>query len=148
MIQECQVCENKDRLLSHGHGKKYNASFNTQVIGDEYYTHLFTLEYMDTGYTVARYINKFKYESRYDRLNCVALELWANGEDGNGFGIPMNAFFTPDPTDNIQRLRRTGRKDEIKWARSDLKLGKFRFSDCLDFTNGKPRDEGKPPFTP
>ena len=60
VIQECQVCKNKDRLFSHGHGKKYNTSFNTDILvrrevltGDEYYTHLFTLECMDTGFTVA-----------------------------------------------------------------------------------------------
>ena len=42
-----------------------------------------------------------------------------------------------DPTDDIQRLRRTGRKNGIKWGRSDLKLGKFQFSDFLDRTNYK-----------
>ena len=46
---------------------------------------------------------------------------YGQGEDGKGFGIPTNAFFTSDPTDDIQRLRRTGKKDGIKWARSDLK---------------------------
>jgi len=76
------------------------------VTGDEYYTHLFTLECVDTGFTVARYINKYKYDSWY------ALELWAT--DGNGFGIPTNAFFTPDPTDDIQKLRLIGKKDGIK----------------------------------
>ena len=45
------------------------------------------------------------------------------------------AFFTADPTDDIQRLRRAGRSDSIKWGRSDLKLGKFRFSDFLDCTD-------------
>ena len=70
-------------------------------------------------------------------LNHVALEYWSYGESGDGYGIPTIAFFTADPTDDIQRLRRTGKKDGIKWARSDLKLGKFRFLDCLDFTNGK-----------
>ena len=138
------MCKNKDRIFSHGHGKKYNTSFNTdilvrreEVINDDYYTHLFTLECMDTGYTLARYVNKFKYEYRYDMLNCMALKLWAHGEDGNGFSIPKNAFFTSDPTDDIKRLRRAGRKDGIKWARSDLGLGKFLFSDCLDFTNAR-----------
>ena len=101
---------------------------------------------MDTGFTLARYVNKFKYESRYDMLNRVALELWVHGEDGNGFGIPTNAFFTSDLTDDIQRLCRTGKKDGLKWARSDLKLGKFRFMDCLDFTNGKSQGmRGSPP---
>ena len=86
VIQECQVCKNKNRLFSHGHGKKYNTSFNTDILvrrevvtSNEYYTHLFTLECMDTGYTVAKYINTYKYDSRYDMLNKVALDLWAHG---------------------------------------------------------------------
>ena len=83
----------------------------------EYYTHLFTLECMDTGFTVAKYINKYKYDSRYDMLNRVALDLWIYGEDGNGFGVPRNSFFTLDPTDDIQKLRQTGRKDGMIWAR-------------------------------
>ena len=103
VIQECQVCNDKDRTFSHGHGKKYNTAFNTDIlvrheetINDDYYTHLFSLECMDTGYTIARYVNRYKYESRYEMLNYVALELWAHGEDGDGFGIPKNAFFTAD----------------------------------------------------
>ena len=31
------------------------------VINDDYYTHLFTVACMDTGYTVARYVNKNRY---------------------------------------------------------------------------------------
>ncbi len=53
--------KNKDRIFSHRHGKKYNTSFNTDILvrregvtGDEYYTHLFTLECMDTGFTMAK----------------------------------------------------------------------------------------------
>ena len=67
IIQECQVCKNKSRLFSHGHGNKYNTPFNTDVLvrrevvtGDKYYTHLFTIECMDTGFTIARYINKLR----------------------------------------------------------------------------------------
>ena len=93
IIQECQVGKNKSRLFSHGHGNKYNTRFNTDVLvrrevvtGDKYYTHLFTIECMDTGFTIARYINKHKYDSRYYMLNKVALDLWIYGEDGNGFG--------------------------------------------------------------
>ena len=59
VIQECQLCRNKNRLFSHGLGQKHNTSFNTdvmvrreKVLEDDYYTHLFTVECMDTGYTV------------------------------------------------------------------------------------------------
>ena len=97
-------------MFFQGHGNKYNTPFNTDVLvrrevvtGDKYYTHLFTLECMDTGFTIARYINKYKYDSRYDMLNRVALDLWIYGEDGNGFGVPRNSIFTPDPTDDIQK---------------------------------------------
>ena len=48
--------------------------------------------------------------------------------------MPRNAFFTADHTDDIQRLRRAGRSDSVKCGRSDLKLGKFQFSDFLDCT--------------
>ena len=95
IIQECQVCKNKSRVFSHGHGNKYTTPFNTDVlvrkevgIGDKYYTHLVTLKCLDTGFTVGKYINKYKYDSRYDMLNEVALKLWVYGEDGTGFGVP------------------------------------------------------------
>ena len=104
IIQECQVCKNKSRLFSHGHGNKYNTRFNTDVLvrreavtGDKYYTHLFTIECMDTGFTIARYISCCRYDSRYHMLNKVALDLWIYGEDGNGLGVPRNAFFYPRP---------------------------------------------------
>ena len=112
------------------------------MTGDKYYTHLFTIECMDTGFTIARYINKHRYDSRYHMLNKVALDLWIYGEDGNGFGVPRNAFFTPDPTDDIQKLRQIGRKDGMIWAGSDLKPGKFLFPDCLDFTKKDPGMQG------
>ena len=69
-----------------------------KVIGDYYYTELFSFECMHTGYTVARYVNGNKYKSRYEMLNHVAMEYWSYGENGEGFGMPRNAFFTADPT--------------------------------------------------
>ena len=60
------------------------------------------------------------------------LTHWVYGEYGEGFGIPKNAFFKTDETDDIRRLLHAGRSENIKWGRSDLKLGKFKFSDCLD----------------
>ena len=79
-------CRNKNRLFSHGLGQKYNTSFNTdimlrreKVLEDDYYTHLFTVECMDTGYTVAKYINKYKYEDKYEMINDVVLNLWVYG---------------------------------------------------------------------
>jgi len=62
VIQECQQCLHKNRLFPHSQGQTYSSSFNTDVmvrrelVNDEYYTHLFTVECMDTGYTVARYV--------------------------------------------------------------------------------------------
>ena len=53
-----------------------------KVIGDYYYIDLFSLECMDTGFTMARYINRNKLESRYEILNFVALEYWSYGENG------------------------------------------------------------------
>ena len=88
-----------------------------------------------TGYTTARYVNKNKYKSRYDILNHVVIEYWVYVEFGEGFGMPKNAFFTTDKTDDIRRLHHAGRSENIKWGRSDLKLGKFKFSDFLDCTD-------------
>ena len=106
-----------------------------KVIGDFYYTDLFSLECMDTGFTIARYVNGNTYKSRYEMLNHVALEYWSYGECGDGFGMPRNAFFNADPTDDIRRLSRAGRSDSVKWGRLDLKLGKFQFLDFLDCTD-------------
>ena len=106
-----------------------------KVIGDYCYTYLFSFECMHTGYTIARYVNGNKYKSRYEMLNNVAMEYWLYGEYRDGFGMPRNAFFTADLTDNIQRLRCAGRSDSDKWGRSDLKLGKFQFSVFLDCTD-------------
>ena len=83
----------------------------------------------------ARYVNGNKYKSRYDMLNHVVTEYWVYGEFGEGFGMPKKAFFTTEETDDIRRLRHTGRSENIKWGRSDLKLGKFKFSDFLDCTD-------------
>ena len=99
---------------------------------------------MDTGLTIARYINQYKYDSRYHMLNQVVLDLWVYGEDGTGFGVPRNAFFTPDPTDDIQKLCQLGSKDGMIWAGSDLNPGKFLFTDYLDFTKENP-DMGRFP---
>ena len=68
-------------------------------------------------------------------LNHMVMEYWTYGEHGEGFGMLSNAFFTAEPTDNIQRLNHAGRSDKVKWGRSDLKLGKFQFLDFLDCRN-------------
>ena len=141
VIQECQLCLHKNRLFPHSQGQTYSSSFNTDVMvrrelvsNDDYYTHLFTVECMDTGYTVARYVNKNRYDTKYEMFNDVVLNLWVYGETGMGYGCPKNAFFTPESRDNIQKLRIEGRKHSLNWAYSDLNPGKFQFSDCLDFT--------------
>ena len=68
-------------------------------------------------------------------VNKVVTEYWVQGEYGDGFGTPRNAFFTADEADNIQRLHKAGRSKNLKWGRSDLKLGKFKFPEFLDFKN-------------
>ena len=59
--------------------------------------------------------------------------------------MPRNAFFTPDPTDDIQKLRQIGSKDGMIWAWSDLNPGKFLFTNCLDFTKENPGMKGRFP---
>ena len=98
-IQECQICKHEDMTFAHGHGKKYKTAFNTDVlvrreqgINDSYYTVLFSFECLHTGYTIARYVNGNKYKSRYEMLNHLVTEYWIYGEQGEGFGMPRNAF--------------------------------------------------------
>ena len=144
VIQECQLCLHKNRLFPHSQGQTYSSSFNTDVmvrrelVNDEYYTHLVTVECMDTGYTVARYVNKHRYDTKYEMLNEVVLNLWVYGETGMGYGCPKNTFFTPESRDNIQKLRIEGRKHSLNWAYLDLNPGKFQFLDCLDMTENLP----------
>ena len=45
-------------------------------------------------------------------LNHVVTEYWVYGEFGEGFGMPKNAFFTTDKTDDIWRLGHSGRSDK------------------------------------
>ena len=49
--------------------------------------------------------------------------------------MPKNTFFTAETTDDIQGQRHAGRSENIRWDRSDLKLGKFKFLDFLDCTD-------------
>ena len=93
------ICKDEDMTFPHGHGKKYKTAFNTdvlvrreKVIGDHYYTDLFSFECMHTGYTIARYINGKKYKSRYEMLNHAVMEYWLYRENGDGFGMQRNAF--------------------------------------------------------
>ena len=62
------------------------------VIGDYYYTELFSFECIQTGYMVARYVNGNKYKSRYEMFNHVAMEYWSYGENREGWGMPRNFF--------------------------------------------------------
>ena len=65
-------------------------------------------------------------------ISKVVAEYWIYGEYGDGFGTPRNAFFTKEEADNIRRLRQAGSPENLKWGRSDLKLGEFKFLECLD----------------
>ena len=60
------------------------------------------------------YVNSNKYKSRYEMLNYVVTEYWIYGESGEGFGMPRNAFFTAEPTDDIQGLHHAGRSDNVR----------------------------------
>ena len=71
-----------------------------------YYTDLFSLECLHTEYITARYVNSGKYEM----VNKVVTEYWVYGEYGDGFGSPINAFFTAEETDDIRRLRQAGQR--------------------------------------
>ena len=108
--------KHEDKVFTQGQGKKYKTDFNTDVLvrrepvrNDHYYTDLFSLECLHTRYITARYVNRRKYESKYDIISKVVAEYWIYGEYVDGFGTPFrNAFFTVEEADNIHRLHRAG----------------------------------------
>ena len=64
IIQECITCLHKGPNLTKGKLQKNESLFNTdiliqrrQVTNDRYYTHLFSMECLNTGFTTARYVN-------------------------------------------------------------------------------------------
>ena len=59
------------------------------------------MECLNTSLNTARYVNMEKYTSKYDMLNKVATDYWIYGEYGDGFGKPLNAFFTPREGDDL-----------------------------------------------
>ena len=126
-------------VFTQGQGKKYKTDFNTDVLvrrepvrNDHYYTDLFSLECLHTGYITARYVNRRKYESKYDMISKVVAEYWIYGEYCDGFSTPRIAFFTAEEADDICRLRQAGSSENLKWGRPDLKLGEFKFLEFLD----------------
>ena len=62
-----------------------------RVTNHRYYTHLFSLECLNTGFTTSRFVNMEKRPAS-EMLNKVATNHWIYGD---GFGKPQNAFFTP-----------------------------------------------------
>ena len=86
------------------------------------------MECLHAGYTTARYVNRRK----YDIIRKVVAEYWIYREYGDGFGTPRNAFFTAEEADDIRCLRQAESSENLKWDRSDLKLGEFKFLEFLD----------------
>ena len=65
-------------------------------------------------------------------LNKVATDYWIYGEYGDGFGKPLNAFFTPREGDDLHHLNQAGESENLIWGKSDLKSGEFKFTEFLD----------------
>ena len=64
-------------------------------------------------------------------VNKVATDCWIYGEYGDGFGKPLNAFFTPREGDDLYSLKKAGEPENLIWVKSDLKLD-FRFTERLN----------------
>ena len=90
-----------------------------RVTNHRYYTHLFSLECLDTGFTTARFMNMEKC-SVSEMVNMVATEYWIYGEYRDGWG-----------GDDIYSLRKAGEPEGLVRAESDLKAH-FCFSEFLD----------------
>ena len=104
--------------------------FNTDVLvqrrretNDRNNTHLFSIECLNTGFTTARYVNMGNYRSNSDMVNKVATDYWIHSEYGDGFGEPLNAFFTQKGGgEDLHSLQKAGEPENLIWAKSDLKL--------------------------
>ena len=87
--------------------------FNTDVLvqrrretNDRNNTHLFSIECLNTGFTTARYVNMGNYRSNSDMVNKVATDYWIHSEYGDGFGEPLNAFFTQKGGGDLHSLQK------------------------------------------
>ena len=60
--------------------------------------------------------------SNSDMVNKVATDYWIYSEYSDGFGKPLNAFFTPREGDDLRSLQNAGEPEGLIWAKSELKL--------------------------
>ena len=90
------------------------------------------MECLNTSFTTARNVNMGKDTSKYDMLNKVATDSWIYGEYGNGFSKHLNAFFTPREGDGLHNFKKADESENLICAKSDLKLGDFKFKEFLD----------------
>jgi hypothetical protein len=63
-----------------------------RVTNYRYYTHLFSLECLNTGFTTARFIN-MENRSVSEMISTVATDYWIYGEYSDGFGKPPKCPF-------------------------------------------------------
>ena len=97
-----------------------------RVINHRYYTHLFSLECLNTGFTDHCQIRNTENQSASETVNKVVTDHWIYSKYGDRFGKPQNAFFTPKKGgDDLRSLRIAGEPE------SDLKPH-FRFSEFLN----------------
>ena len=100
-IQECIACAHRGPNFTTGKDQRNESLFNKDVFiqrrrvtNQRYYTHLFSLQCLNKGFTTARSVN-MENRSTSEIINKVAKNHWIYGEYGDGFGKPQNAFFTP-----------------------------------------------------
>ena len=97
VIQECIACLHRGPNFSTGKLQRNKLLFNKDIFiqsrrvrKDRYYTHLFTIECLNTGFTTAKYVNMENYRSS-EMVNKVATDYWIYGEYGDGFGKLQNS---------------------------------------------------------
>ena len=64
-------------------------------------------------------------------VNKVDTDYWIYCEYGDGFGKPLNAFFTPREGDDLRSLQKAVEPEGLIWEKLDLKFN-FRFTEFLD----------------
>jgi len=84
-ILECIVCAHRGPNFSTGKLQRNKSLLNNDVFiqrrrvtNDRYYTHLFSIECLNTGFTMARFVNMENYRSTSEMVNKVATDYWCS----------------------------------------------------------------------
>ena len=133
---QCIACTHRGPNFTTGKTHQKESLFNKDVLiqqrrltNHRYYTHLFSLECLNTGFTMARFVNMDNL-SVSETVNKVATEFWIYSEYGVEFGKPENAYIYTKRGDDLHSSRKAGEPEGLVWEESDFEPH-FPFSEFL-----------------